>query len=83
MITTKRGGKKKEGAEGCHDATPPHRYEVRKQAYRLSAEQRNELNKQLEELLENGFIESSVSPYGAPKLFVKKKSGQYSNTGYV
>ena len=30
---------------------------------------------QLQELLENKYIKSSVSPWGAPVLFVKKKDG--------
>jgi hypothetical protein len=34
-----------------------------------------ELKKQLEELENKGFIQSSVSPWGAPVLFVKKKDG--------
>ncbi|GKV06430.1 hypothetical protein SLEP1_g18329 [Rubroshorea leprosula] len=34
-----------------------------------------ELKVQLEELLEKGFIHLSVSPWGAPVLFVKKKDG--------
>ena len=34
-----------------------------------------ELNFQLQELLEKGFIRPSVSPWGAPMLFVKKKDG--------
>ena len=32
-----------------------------------------DLKLQLQELLEKGFIHSSVSPWGAPVLFVKKK----------
>jgi hypothetical protein len=32
-----------------------------------------ELKKQIEELLENGFIRPSSSPWGAPVLFVKKE----------
>jgi hypothetical protein len=44
--------------------------------YRLSHEEMAELNKQLDELLAKGFIRPSVSPYGAPILFVKKKSGE-------
>ena len=34
-----------------------------------------ELKLQLRELLEKGFIQPSVSPWGAPMLFVKKKDG--------
>ena len=34
-----------------------------------------ELKLQLQELLEKGFIRLSVSPWGAPVLFVKKKYG--------
>nr|GFC36206.1 RNA-directed DNA polymerase homolog [Tanacetum cinerariifolium] len=34
-----------------------------------------ELKDQLQELLERGFIHPSVSPWGAPVLFVKKKDG--------
>ncbi|KAL0318260.1 UNVERIFIED_CONTAM: Transposon Ty3-G Gag-Pol polyprotein [Sesamum calycinum] len=34
-----------------------------------------ELKKQLEELLDKGFIWPSISPWGAPVLFVKKKDG--------
>lgn len=34
-----------------------------------------ELNVQIEELLENGFIRPSSSPWGAPVLFMKKKDG--------
>ena len=34
-----------------------------------------ELKKQLQELLDKGFIRPSVSPWGAPVLFVRKKDG--------
>ncbi|KAL0295677.1 UNVERIFIED_CONTAM: Transposon Ty3-I Gag-Pol polyprotein [Sesamum angustifolium] len=34
-----------------------------------------ELKKQLEELLDKGFIRPSILPWGAPVLFVKKKDG--------
>ena len=34
-----------------------------------------ELKLQLQELLEKGFIHLSVSPWGVPALFVKKKDG--------
>ena len=32
-----------------------------------------ELKKQLEDLIEKGFVRPSISPWGAPVLFVKKK----------
>ena len=34
-----------------------------------------ELKEQLKELLDKGFIRPSISPWGAPELFVKKKDG--------
>ena len=34
-----------------------------------------ELKEQLEDLLAKGYIRSSVSPWGAPVLFVRKKDG--------
>jgi hypothetical protein len=43
--------------------------------YRLSFEETNELKRQLDELLEKGYIRPSVSPFGAPVLFVHKKDG--------
>ena len=33
------------------------------------------MKKELDQLLQNGSIEPSVSPFGAPVLFVKKKDG--------
>jgi hypothetical protein len=43
--------------------------------YRLSQPEMDELKKQLDQLLEDGHIRPSVSPYGAPILFVRKKDG--------
>jgi len=43
--------------------------------YRLVPAELAELQKQLEDLLEKGFICPSSSPWGAPVLFVKKKDG--------
>ena len=34
-----------------------------------------ELKEQLKDLLEKGFIRPSVSPWGAPVLFIRKKDG--------
>ncbi|XP_049364359.1 uncharacterized protein LOC125829149 [Solanum verrucosum] len=43
--------------------------------YRMAPAELRELKSQLQELLERGFIRPSVSPWGAPVLFVKKKDG--------
>lgn len=52
------------------DQSPPHKH-----TYRLSQPELIELRKQIDVLLENGWIRPSVSPYGAPILFAKKKDG--------
>ncbi|KAL2230914.1 UNVERIFIED_CONTAM: Transposon Ty3-G Gag-Pol polyprotein [Sesamum indicum] len=43
--------------------------------YRMAPSELKELKKQLEELLDKRFIRPSISPWGAPVLFVKKKDG--------
>ncbi|KAL5836129.1 hypothetical protein ACOSQ4_015626 [Xanthoceras sorbifolium] len=43
--------------------------------YRMAPAELKELKIQLQELLDKGFIRPSVSPWGAPVLFVKKKDG--------
>ena len=43
--------------------------------YRMAPTELKELKSQLQELLDKGFIRPSVSPWGAPVLFVKKKDG--------
>ena len=43
--------------------------------YRMDSTELKELKSQLQELLDKGFIRPSVSPWGAPVLFVKKKDG--------
>ena len=43
--------------------------------YRMSTPKLKELQMQLEEILKKGYIHPSVSPWGAPVLFVKKKDG--------
>ena len=43
--------------------------------YRMAPAELRELSVQLKDLLEKGFIRPSVSPWGAPVLFVKKKDG--------
>ncbi|KAJ9518956.1 hypothetical protein QJQ45_026201 [Haematococcus lacustris] len=44
--------------------------------YRMSQEEHAELKKQVQDLLAKGMIEPSSSPFAAPILFVKKKSGE-------
>ena len=43
--------------------------------YRMAPAELRELKAQLEELLSKGFIRPSISPWGAPVLFMKKKDG--------
>ncbi|KAA0040689.1 pol protein [Cucumis melo var. makuwa] len=43
--------------------------------YRMAPAELKELKVQLQELLDKGFIRPSMSPWGAPVLFVKKKDG--------
>lgn len=43
--------------------------------YRMSPAEMDELRRQLQELIEKGFIRDSKSPWGAPVLFTKKKDG--------
>ncbi|XP_050238193.1 uncharacterized protein LOC126687680 [Mercurialis annua] len=45
--------------------------------YRMAPAELKELKKQLQELLDCGFIRPSTSPWGAPVLFVKKKDGSF------
>ena len=45
--------------------------------YRMSTPELMELKMQLQELLDKGYIRPSVSPWGAPVLFVKKKDGTF------
>jgi hypothetical protein len=48
---------------------------VSKAPYRMSMLELKELQLQLEELLKKGYIHPSVSPWGAPVPFMKKKDG--------
>ena len=43
--------------------------------YRMASTELKELKIQLQKLLDKGLIQPSVSPWGAPVLFVKKKDG--------
>jgi hypothetical protein len=48
---------------------------ISKTPYRMSTPELKDLQTQLEELLKKGYIHPSVSPWGAPVLFVKNKYG--------
>ncbi|KAD6454277.1 hypothetical protein E3N88_08983 [Mikania micrantha] len=50
---------------------------IAKTPYRLAPSEMQELSSQLQELLDQGFIRPSFSPWGAPILFVKKKDGSF------
>jgi hypothetical protein len=52
------------------DSSPPAR-----PAYRLSQPELQEAQKQIADLLSQGLIQPSCSPYSSPVLFVKKKDG--------
>ena len=45
--------------------------------YRLGSAEQDELEEQIRDLLAQGFIQPSCSPYGAPVLFVPKKDGRW------
>jgi hypothetical protein len=51
----------------------PGKTPISKRPYRMPPAELAELKKQLQELLDKGFIHPSTSPWGCPALFVKKK----------
>jgi hypothetical protein len=48
-----------------------------KPTYRMSPVELEDLKKQIEDMLERGFIQPSISPYGSPIIMVKKPDGSY------
>ena len=54
------------------DAKPP-----KQKCYRMSPAETADLEKQIKQMLNNGWIRPSTSPFGAPVLMVKKKNGEY------
>jgi hypothetical protein len=45
--------------------------------FRYSPAELAEMTSQVNELLRAGLIQKSTSPFGAPVLFVKKKTGEF------
>ena len=45
--------------------------------YRYSPAQKDEIEQQVQELLRNGMIQESSSPFASPVLLVKKKTGEW------
>ena len=58
------------------DIEPGHKPPCRP-SYRLAPPELEECRKHVEELLSQGFIRPSASPYGSPILFVHKKDGSF------
>ncbi|GKF38380.1 putative reverse transcriptase domain-containing protein, partial [Tanacetum coccineum] len=50
---------------------------IAKSPYRLAPSELEELSRQLKEVQDKVFIRPSLSPWGAPVLFVKKKDGYF------
>ena len=53
------------------DEVPP----IHRSLYKMSPLELEEAKKEIESMLEHGFIKSSDSPYSAPILFIPKKDG--------
>ena len=56
-------------------SVPPYKWQ-----YRVSAAELAEMRQQLDEYLEKGWIRPSCSPYGAPIVFIRKKTGELQMT---
>jgi hypothetical protein len=51
--------------------------------YRMLTPELQELKMQLKELLDLGLIRPSVSPWGAPVIFIRKKDGSPFHPGVI
>ena len=67
----------KRAVEFVIDLAPRGVTPISKAPYRMAPVELKELQVQLKELLDKGFIRPSFSPWGAPVLFVKKKDGTF------
>ena len=50
---------------------------IKQRPYRLSPVVKKEIDRQVDEMLEKGIIQESVSPWSSPVVLVKKKDGSY------
>ena len=50
---------------------------VSRAPYRMNTPELTKLRMQIHELLDKGYVRPSVSPWGVPVLFVKKKDGTF------
>ena len=55
----------------------PRAQPIARSSYKMCLSKALELKHQLNQLLEQGFVQPSVSPWGAPVLFQKKKDDTY------
>jgi len=55
----------------------PGAHPVNARAYRLPPDQKDEVEKQLKEMLQKGLIRLNSSPYASPVLLVHKKDGTW------
>jgi hypothetical protein len=50
---------------------------IKQRPYRVSPNMKDEIDKQVDKMLNNGIIRPSSSPYSSPVVMVKKKNGEY------
>ena len=50
---------------------------IKQRPYRASPDVKKEIDRQVDEMLENGIIQESVFPWSSPVVLVKKKDGSY------
>ena len=50
---------------------------IKQRPHRVSPDVKKEVDRQVDEMLEKGIIQDSVSPWSSPVVLVKKKDGSY------